>query len=319
MNALSQGGAPLRIAVAIPTFRRPHLLAGLLENLPARVAEVEGSAVVDVIVVDNDPEGTARSTVTRFAHERVRYVHEPRPGIAHARNAALVQAHEADVVAFIDDDERPRPQWLASLVATWVEYRPAAVMGRVISVFENDPDPWVLEAGTFTRRPRPTGLQIPVAAAGNLLVDVAQVRDRGVWFDTTLGLGGGEDSLFSRELVRAGGRIVWCNESEAEDLVPLERTTRTWAMKRAFNGGSTAVVVDLRLAPTRGHRLAVRARALVGGAARTVLGLGQHGLGRLRGDLHADARGLRTSYRGRGMAAAAVGRAHEHYARSSAT
>lgn len=306
---------PVTLAVAIPTFQRPRLLRSLLDLLPERLEEAAHVAQAHIVVVDNDPAGSAREVAAAYADRGVRYAHEPRPGIAAARNRALTECVDVRLVAFIDDDESPRPGWLSYLVETWLAYEPSAVMGRVISVFETDPEPWILATGAFTRRPRPTGLAIPVAAAGNLLVDVEDVTRRAVRFDETLGLGGGEDTLFSRQLIRAGGTIVWCNESEAEDLVPLARISRAWAMKRAFNGGSTAVVVDLRMAASRRERVVIRVRSSVGGSVRATLGMVQHAWGRLTGHTHADARGLRTSYRGRGMLAAALGRAHEHYAR----
>lgn len=308
----------LRLVVAVPTFRRPATLAGLLARLPERLAEVEG-ARVEVLVLDNDPAGSARQVV-RDAPLPVRYVVEARPGIAAVRDRALDETADADLLAFLDDDERPRERWLAALVDTWRDTgRPAAVMGRVISVFAHEPDPWLLATGVFRRRPRPTGIEIPVAASGNLLLDLRQVRSLGTRFDVTLGLAGGEDTLFSRALVDAGGRIVWCNESEAEDLVPAERMTRAWAMRRAFNGGNGAVQVELRLARGPARRALVRARALVGGTGRTVAGAARHVWGRWTGDLESDARGLRTSHRGRGMVAGAFGHLHRQYARDGAT
>ncbi len=195
----------LRLVVAVPTFRRPATLAGLLARLPERVAEVEG-ARVEVLVPDNDPAGSARQVV-RDAPLPVRYVVEPRPGIAAVRDRALDEAADADLLAFLDDDERPRERWLAALVGTWRDTgRPAAVMGRVISVFAHEPDPWLLATGVFRRRPRPTGLEIPVAASGNLLLDLRQVRSLGTRFDVTLGLAGARTrSSPARSSPRAAG------------------------------------------------------------------------------------------------------------------
>jgi succinoglycan biosynthesis protein ExoM len=307
----------LRLSVAVPTFRRPELLDSLLGLLPERVAEVGDRAVVTVLVVDNDPDGSARDIVARHPADLFTYVHQPVPGIAAARNRALETAATtgADLVAFVDDDERPRPGWLPSLLDTWARTRPAAVMGRVISVFAEEPDPWLIATGVFRRRARETGTTLPVAAAGNLLVDVRQVQDLGVEFDPTLGLSGGEDTLFSRQLVARGAAIVWCNESEAEDLVPAERLTRSWAMRRAFNGGNSVVQVELRMSSGPRARALVRTRRAVGGAGRIVAGLGRHLVGRIGGDLEHDARGLRTVHRGRGMVAGALGHVHEQYAR----
>jgi succinoglycan biosynthesis protein ExoM len=305
----------LRLNVAVPTFRRPELLGSLLRELPERIAELGPGVTARVVVVDNDPDASARDVVARHPH--VTYTHQPVPGIAAARNRALDLSADVDLVTFVDDDERPRPGWLPSLVDTWSITRAAAVMGRVVSVFEEEPEPWVLATGVFRRRARPTGTPLAVAASGNLLVDVRQVRERGVRFDPTLGLSGGEDTLFSRQLAARGGQIVWCNESEAEDLVPAERLTRSWAMRRAFNGGNSAVQVELRMSSGPAARAGVRIRRTAGGAARVLAGYGRHLLGRVRGDLEHDARGLRTVHRGRGMVAGALGHVHEQYSRAT--
>jgi succinoglycan biosynthesis protein ExoM len=307
----------LRLSVAIPTFRRPDLLDGLLGSLPDRIAEITETVSVTVIVVDNDPDGSAKEVVARHPAELVTYVHESVPGIAAARNCALDAAAGSDLLAFVDDDERPRPGWLPALLETWATTQAAAVMGRVVSVFEQEPDPWVMATGVFRRRARPTGAPLTVAAAGNLLLDVRQVDGLEVRFDPTLGLSGGEDTLFSRQLVARGGLIVWCNESEAEDLVPAERVTRSWAMRRAFNGGNSAVQVELRMAAGPAERALIRVRRTAGGAGRIIVGLGRHLMGRVRGALEHDARGLRTAHRGRGMVAGAWGHVHEHYSRET--
>lgn len=306
----------MRVAIAIPTFRRPERLAELLAALPDRIAEVAHPVEVVVIVVDNDPAASAADTIEE-ASLPVRSAVERTPGIASVRNRLLDLASDCDAVAFIDDDEVPLPGWLDALVRTWLETGAAAVMGRVVSVFETDADPWILATGVFRRRSRPTGLELRAAACGSLLVDLRQLRDAQVRFDPRIGLAGGEDTLFSRQLIAAGGRIVWCDESLAEDRVPAERVTREWAMRRAFNGGNSAVHVDLALAARAGERTLVRASAVAGGAARAVVGALRHAGGRLAGDLESDARGLRTAHRGRGMVAAALGHRHLEYVRET--
>lgn len=308
----------MKIVIAIPTFRRPEKLAKLIEALPPRIAEASSFGEISVLVIDNDPEGSAAGVVEQAGPVPVTYARELRPGIAAARNRALDEAADASLLAFIDDDEWPRPDWLSALLRVWSEHRAAAVMGRVISVFETDVDDWVLATGVFRRRPRPTGLPIPVAAAGNLLLDLDQVRRLGLRFDETLGLAGGEDTLFSRQLVSRGGVIVWCNESETEDEVPRDRLTRAWALKRGFNGGNSTVQVDLRLAASPGSRGLVRVGALFGGLARVLAGGLSHLSGRLFLDIDRDARGMRTVFRGLGMASAALGHVHREYRRKPA-
>lgn len=304
---------PLRITVAIPSYRRPERLAALLAALPERLEEVP-EALIDVLVIDNDPEGSARDAVTAAALE-VRYVREITPGISAARNRALDESRGSDLLAFLDDDEIPRPGWLSSLVGVWRHHHAAAVAGRLISLFVDGTDPWMIASKTFYRAQRPTGTPLPAASTANLLLDLAQIRELGLRFDESLGLSGGEDTLFTKQLVQRGGALLWCNESEVEDTVVSSRLTREWATQRAFSAGNGLVNIDLRLAPTSGHRLAVRGRYLLGGTARVTAGLARHHYGRARRHLEHDARGMRTFQRGRGMLAGARGHLYLEYAR----
>lgn len=303
------------VTVAVPTFRRPDDLRVLVPRLLEQAAELAGRYAVEVLVVDNDPEGSAVGTVAGLSAPGLRYAHEPTPGIAAVRNRALDEAAGSRLLAMIDDDERPEPGWLGHLVGTWEASRPAAVAGRVVAAYDGQLDPWVAAGDFFLRFSMPTGTEVGTAAAGNLLLDVEQVRRAGVRFATDLGLGGGEDNLFSRSLVRAGGRIVWCDESVAVDRVPTTRMTRRWVLVRSWSHGNADVLTDLRLAAGPRERAAVRLRGgsrglvrLAGGGARWVLGVV------LRSDRH-QARGLRTLLRGTGMVAGALGVTYLEYAR----
>lgn len=304
---------PVRITIAIPSYKRPEQLAALLAALPDRIAETV-DATIDVLVVDNDPAGSAREPVEE-APMGIRYAHETAPGISAVRNRALDECRDSDLLAFLDDDEIPLAGWLSSLVEVWREYGSSAVAGRVISVFHGDTDPWVIASGTFRRKERVTGEIMHTAAAGNLLLDMQQVRRSGTRFEDSLGLSGGEDTLFTRQLVDSGGTIVWCNESAAEDYVVASRLTRDWAKQRAFSSGNGWVHVTLLLAQSPPRRLAMRGRYLLGGSARVAAGLARHRYGVTRGHLEHDARGTRTFHRGRGMLAGARGSLYQEYAR----
>lgn len=305
------------VTIGVPTYRRPELLDALLRTLPGRITECQGLGVeVDVLVVDNDPDGSARE-VAGLAPLPVRYVIEETAGIVAARNRILDESADRDILAFIDDDEIPREGWLSALLSVWREHDADAVMGRVISVFDDDVDPWLLASGTFRRPPRQTGTVLQVAAAGNLLLDLRTIRREGLRFDPSLGLGGGEDTLFTRQLARAGGLIVWCNESETEDLVVASRLSRVWAAQRAYSSANATTRIDLQLARGGARRSIRRIRALAGGAARIVIGGVRMAYGSLTSNITHHARGTRLVHRGRGTLAAAFGRRYDEYRRPS--
>ena len=222
---------PADLVLAVLTYRRPADLAELLPELDRQAA---GAALgVQILVVDNDPDGAGRPACEGAGLDRVRYVHEPRPGIAAARNRALAEGAGHRLLAFIDDDERPRPGWLAGLLATLAEHGGPGAVGPVVSRFAAQLSPWVLAGGFFDRRRMPTGTPVTVAATNNLLLDLDVVRAAGLDFDERFGLSGGSDTLFTRRLVRAGGPLIWCDEAVVTDVVPAARCRRDWVLRRA--------------------------------------------------------------------------------------
>lgn len=312
----------LRVLIVALTYRRPDeiaALAPLLVQHARQAAALDGVGIgfaVEVLVIDNDPDAGARPVLA--AVPGLRYVHEPRPGIAAARNRALAEGHDADLLVFIDDDERPEDDWLTALLRTWATDRPAAVSGHVLSLFDRDLDPWIRAGDLFARPNPPTGTRLHTLAAGNLLLDLRQLRGWGLRFDDRFGLTGGEDTLLTRQIDACGGLMVWCRESVTTDRVPAERLTRRWLARRFFRFGVTAVRVELALLPTesRLRRAAVRARACCRGLVRLLAGAARWGVGLLTRRLVHQARGCKTLMRGAGLVAGACGHHHAEYSRT---
>jgi glycosyltransferase involved in cell wall biosynthesis len=303
------------MVVAVLTYRRPADLAALLPLLIAQLDDVGMPA--GVLVVDNDPDGGAREQVEGLGEPRVRYVHEPTPGIAPARNRALDEAGTADILVFIDDDERPVRGWLRSLLDTYQVTKPAGVVGPVVSSFPDDPDPWILAGGFFRRRRLPTGTEVAVAATNNLLLDLASVRERGLRFDEHRALTGDEDTLFTRQLTDSGGRLVWCSEALVHDIVPPERMTRRWVLTRAFRMGGSASAVELLVARSARLRAMARVRQMLLGCSRLGAGVARIAVGLITSSQARKAAGARNLARGLGLIAGAIGYVHAQYRRTS--
>jgi glycosyltransferase involved in cell wall biosynthesis len=273
---------------------------------------------VRVVVVDNDPAAGAIAVVDGREDEAITYVHEPKPGISAVRNRAIEMGETDDLLVMLDDDERPHEHWLIALIQTWRQTGAALVAGRVVAHYEGHLDPWVEAGAFFVRRNMPTGTPIEVAAAGNLLLDLRQVRCSGIRFENKFGLSGGEDNLFSRQLRQRGLKLVWCAESVVTDRVPAERMTRGWVLTRALSHGNTQALIDLELASNSIKRAAVRLRHVIGGVARNGCGLAVSGYGVLVGSLRYQARGLRMIMRGLGMLIGALGFTYQEYRRPGA-
>lgn len=307
------------LVIAVLTFRRPDDLAALLPLLHAQVTERAPGA--RILVVDNDPDAGAEPVVAAAAARSgggdagLRYVHEPRPGIAAARNRALDEADGARALIFIDDDERPHPGWLGALLDTSAEHGGPGVVGPVVSDFAVPLEPWVDRGGFFRRRRLPTGTPVTVAATNNLLLDLGSVRRAGLRFDGDLGLAGGSDTLFTRQLTAAAGPLVWCDEAVVTDVVPAARCTRSWVVRRQLRSGNSWSRTSLLL--TRGAlpRLVLRLRLAGLGLVRLAAGTARGGLGVVTRDVGRRANGVRNLARGLGLLMGAFGATYAEYRR----
>jgi succinoglycan biosynthesis protein ExoM len=313
MPAFPARSGALSVMVAVLTYRRPGDLSEILPLLEREAALVTGASV-DVLVVDNDPDASAAHSVPAPA----RYVHEPQPGIAAARNRALAEAAGHDVLVFIDDDERPCAGWLAALLETFRAHPACGVVGPVVSSFATELDPWVSAGGFFVRRRMPTGRPVTVAATNNLLLDVETVRAAGLRFDERLGLAGGSDTLFTRRLVAAAGPLIWCDEAVVTDVVPAARSTRDWVMRRQLRSGNSWSRTALMLAGSPGGRLVLRLRLTAMAAARLAGGPARWLLGVVTGDVRHRATGAKATARGIGMLTGAYGYTYIEYRRPAA-
>ncbi|RAX19521.1 glycosyl transferase family 2 [Actinomyces sp. Z5] len=250
---------PLTLDVAVCTYKRPERVAGLVPQLLSQLQDLE-EVDARVVIVDNDAAGSARERLVNAGgvgqDGRVHVVVEPTPGLSAARNRALSEAAERDLLVFIDDDELPADGWLAALVATYRNTGAVGVTGPVESVFEQQPDPWMASAPVFRRVQRPTGTPMRSAATNNLLLDMTVVRRLGLEFDPRFAFTGGEDTFFTRSLTARAGALVWCDAAVVSETVPSERASREWVLTRARRNAETWAWV--RLLDTSGWRRARR-------------------------------------------------------------
>jgi succinoglycan biosynthesis protein ExoM len=304
------------LMVAIPSYKRPASLASTLDGVErarARLNSVSPDTKVEVVVLDNDPEQSAQSVVDGRA---VRYVPEPSPGLSAVRNRALDEATAADLLVFIDDDEVPEERWLVALVDMFDSSDADAVAGRVVTVLEDDVDPWLSAAGAFVRPHREHGQLMSQAATNNLLLSVETVRRIGVRFDPRFGMSGGEDNLFTLQLTRAGANIRWAQDAVVTENVVPGRVDRAWILTRNFRTGNSSARVNVALARSASGRLRARARDLAGGSARILQGASRWTIGFLTRSLSHRARGTRAIYRGAGYISGAIGSTFNEYGRS---
>jgi glycosyltransferase involved in cell wall biosynthesis len=228
------------ISVCICTYKRPRLLASLLEKLEEQ--ETQGLFLFSIVVVDNDAARSAAETVEAFARRSktpVGYFVEPEQNIALARNKAVEMA-DGDFVAFIDDDEFPSPHWLLHLYRSLKKHGADGVLGPVKPCFTASPPPWVIEGRFCERRSFATGTVMKSARdtrTGNVLFKKDILSPQEPPFDPRFGRTGGEDVDFFRKMMARNKVFVWCEEGSVHEVVPPERLKRSYFLRRALLRG----------------------------------------------------------------------------------
>lgn len=262
----------MKVAIVAITYKRPEGLRKLLRGLMRQ--DLSGTPVeeMNIVVVDNDPQGSASAVLAEFRDSgriRITGLQEGRPGIPFARNRGMFHAIEDnDYFAFIDDDEYPSQTWLRNLLTVAIELYSDCVLGPVTPVFPENTPRWIQRSRVFEGWKHPHRAQIFAAATNNVLVRSAFIYKHGIDFDERMQASGGSDYRFFRQSVAAGMVIHWSADAEVFEDIPRSRTSLRWMAQRQIRLGNT-FALDARLS----HRTERILKLYAVGLARAGAGL----------------------------------------------
>ena len=254
----------LKVAVCVCTYRR----AAQLDQLLGALAELRWAQLpvpaVTVVVVENELDGPGKEVCDKHISQGkldIRYAAEPLPGVPVARNRCLdLAADWSDFIAFIDDDELPESDWLEQLLLQQASAKADVVAGPVLATYVVPPPDWLVRGGFHDLSPpvaprgsflqklssalipritdpdhRASGSPVQWFNTGNVLLRSDIVRQMGLRFDESLRqLGYGEDTLFSKQIAKAGYRMVWSNEAVTHHTIPPSRMTAGWPCSKVI-------------------------------------------------------------------------------------
>ena len=253
---------PDSVVICIPTYKRPKMLARLLDA----IARLRSDAAVSVLVADNDADGHAGFDLCRgLADYRwpLTAVMAPERGIAQVRNRLIETALKTDAgfIAMIDDDEWPEVRWIDAFLKAAHATGADVLQGSILFGPEQSGKCDAADGhGDIRRACGPIDM---LQGAGNLLIRRAVLEETGApWFDPQFALSGGEDRDFFVRLQRAGKRFAWSDEARAHGDVPGSRANLGWLLKRAYSVGNSDMIVLLKYRPGPGRRAAELAKIL---------------------------------------------------------
>jgi glycosyltransferase involved in cell wall biosynthesis len=263
--------APPPVAVVIPTLRRPISLSRALNSLFQQDKAAE--LIAEIIVVDNSPEGSAREAVEALASASpapLIYVHEPRPGVATARNAGVGAVSRSGYIAFLDDDEEAPPGWLATLIRTHIALQADVTFGPVRGVAAVKASQKAYIETFFSRTGPPTSglLEDSIFGCGNSLLTRATALLGPAPFDPAADLTGGEDDRLFIDLKARGARFAWAADAFVYEHAPAHRARLAYTFKRALGYGQSPSQICAR----RGDWIGVGGWMLVGAAQASFYG-----------------------------------------------
>ena len=232
--------------IVICTRNRPESLRRCLEMLDHR----------DILVVDNASDNDETRQVAEAAG--VRYVVEPRIGVNRARNTAARHC-TSDVLAYVDDDTIPTPEWLPNLLKEFDDPRVMCAGGRILPgdgvTIDTSPAAAISRYDCGSERlvvDRDTDGWFSLANFGGLGNGANMAFRRSAWddgpvFDERLGYGTpirghGDHSGFFRVIAR-GGRGVYA--PDAVVFHPVEGTFEEQSAKRLSGAHAWGAYVAL--------------------------------------------------------------------------
>ncbi|MHB8284894.1 MAG: glycosyltransferase [Caulobacteraceae bacterium] len=230
-----------QVCVLIPTLRRPEGLTRALRSVFAQ--DQVRDLAAQIVVVDNSPEGSAGATVEALRAASpvpLIYVHEPRPGVATARNAGLARC-TAPYVAFLDDDEEAPQGWLAPLLQTHLSLNADVTFGPVKGVVSGGKASRRAYLEAFFSRfgPERSGLLDDSYGCGNSIMTRATALPGPTPFDSAADQTGGEDDRLFTHLKTQGARFAWAAEASVYEYAPPHRATLAYAFTRAIGYGQS--------------------------------------------------------------------------------
>lgn len=230
-----------KLAFAFCTFNRAERLQDLVASMRLQTCPIP----FEILAIDNNSNDDTRSVldgISKLPGPKLRYVYEPNQGIVAARNRAIAEALDSDVLVFIDDDELPQPGLLQAAVDAIINEGAQCVGGRIDIDFRTLTRPnWLTDEllgflGALDHGDKAFWIEdtsTPVWA-GNIAYDMNLFRDAPeLRFDKRFDrkgktIGGGEDVMMFHQLLKSKHKIRY-----RPDMAILH-AIEAWRLKKAY-------------------------------------------------------------------------------------
>lgn len=240
----------MKLTFAFCTYNR----ASRLERLVAEMRAQDCPIPFEILAVNNNSKDATSSVLQALSElpgAPLRFVTETRQGIVPARNRALEESLDSDILVFIDDDELPRPGLLQAACDAILNEGAQCAGGKVEVDFTGLERPrwlgdellgFLAEVDHGEARRWLTDESAPLWTA-NVAYDMRLFRDDPkLRFDdrynrTGGDIGGGEDVIMFRTLVERKTRIRYRPDMHVLHSIEPWRLSRRYFVRLHYKAG----------------------------------------------------------------------------------
>ena len=248
----------IKITLTFCTYNRVERL----DKLVTTIRKQETSATFDILAVNNNSTDHTLKELERLSNlpgPKLRYVTEPVQGIVAARNRAIQECINADIMIFIDDDELPFPGLIESAAKSIFNNGAECVGGKVELDFSKHNRPsWLRDELLGFLAQIDYGdksfwindIATPIWTA-NIAYDMSVFRENPeLRFDHRYDRkgrigGGGEDEAMFRTWVRQNRRIMYNPDMCVLHDVEPWRLNRSYFIKLHYRSGIRTAINEL--------------------------------------------------------------------------
>ncbi len=238
------------LSYTLCTYNRANRLPDLIRAMRRQNCTIP----FEILVVDNNSQDRTLEVLDELAREDgvpLRIVTEKNQGIVYARNRAIREAMDSNILVFIDDDELPLPGHIQAATDSIEAKYADCVGGRILVDFEPSERPsWLNDEilgflGSINHGPKHFAIttdKTPVWS-GNVAYRVQYLKDNpDIRFDprynrTGYGVGGGEDAIMLHNLLDRKARIYYNPDMTIKHLVEARKLNRRFFLKLHYIAG----------------------------------------------------------------------------------
>jgi succinoglycan biosynthesis protein ExoM len=232
----------VNVSICICTRKRKEGLRRLLHSINEML--IPPDINVRIIIVENDEENLSENIVKEVSDQSkimISYFIEPRQGIVFARNRSVKEAGECDFCCFTDDDQIVSSDWLTELMKCQQEFDADGVAGPTKPIFAKEVPVYIQnfhQPNTYSY-----GTVVDTAFTGCLLLRKKSLDMLDGPFDIMLNFSGGEDTYLTRRISQKGGIIYFNPDAIAYEIIPENRLTAKYIIKRKFRTSNTELLI----------------------------------------------------------------------------